>query len=209
MGKVQQQFFPDSSRPEILVDLWLPEGSTCCTANEVARRFERACCASPACRASATWVGSGVPRFYLPLDADLRHHQRQPGHRAAEDAGGARGAAQAPAGASWPRSSPRCAGRVKLLPNGPPVPYPVQFRVVGRRPGRAAAMGRRGAGGAARQPEHARRQRQLEREDQGAAPGGRPGQGARAGRHQPGHRAGLAHHPQSGSTIGQYREATG
>src|SRR4029079_1801343 len=28
MGKVQQQFFPDSSRPEILVDLWLPEGST-------------------------------------------------------------------------------------------------------------------------------------------------------------------------------------
>jgi multidrug efflux pump subunit AcrB len=28
MGKVQQQFFPDSSRPEVLVDLWLPEGAT-------------------------------------------------------------------------------------------------------------------------------------------------------------------------------------
>ncbi|HSB24904.1 MAG TPA: efflux RND transporter permease subunit, partial [Burkholderiaceae bacterium] len=41
MGKVQQQFFPDSSRPEILVDLWLPEGSTIQDTEAVARRFEQ------------------------------------------------------------------------------------------------------------------------------------------------------------------------
>jgi len=37
MGKVQQQFFPDSSRPELLVDLWLPEGSTIQQRDEVPR----------------------------------------------------------------------------------------------------------------------------------------------------------------------------
>ena len=40
MGKVQQQFFPDSSRPEILVDLWLPEGSTFQQSEAMAKRFE-------------------------------------------------------------------------------------------------------------------------------------------------------------------------
>src|SRR5262245_20195633 len=41
MGKVQQQFFPDSSRPEVLVDLWLPEGSTIQETETIARRFEQ------------------------------------------------------------------------------------------------------------------------------------------------------------------------
>ena len=97
------------------------------------------------------------------------------------------------AGAARRPSSPRCAARVKLLPNGPPVPYPVQFRVVGPDAVAGARLGRRGQGDHARQPEHARRQRQLERVGQGAAPRHRPGQGARARRHQPGRRAGVAH----------------
>jgi multidrug efflux pump subunit AcrB len=42
MGKVQQQFFPDSSRPEILVDLWHPEGTAFAANEEVAKRVERA-----------------------------------------------------------------------------------------------------------------------------------------------------------------------
>ncbi len=40
MGKVQQQFFPDSSRPEILVDLWLPEGTSFAANEDVAKRVE-------------------------------------------------------------------------------------------------------------------------------------------------------------------------
>jgi multidrug efflux pump subunit AcrB len=43
MGRVQQQFFPDSSRPEILVDLWLPEGSTIQDSERVARASSSAC----------------------------------------------------------------------------------------------------------------------------------------------------------------------
>ncbi|MCV0440381.1 MAG: efflux RND transporter permease subunit [Hydrogenophaga sp.] len=133
MGKVQQQFFPDSSRPEILVDIWLPEGSGMRAMDEVSRRLEKRLAAEEGVRSVTTWVGSGVPRFYLPLDQifpqtnvsqlivlpqDLktREHLRMalPALLATE--------------------FPEVRGRVKLLPNGPPVPYPVQFRVVGTDP---------------------------------------------------------------------------
>ena len=41
MGKVQQQFFPDSSRNEILVDVWFPEGTSFSANEEVTRRVEQ------------------------------------------------------------------------------------------------------------------------------------------------------------------------
>src|SRR4030095_6521944 len=68
MAKVQNQFFPDSSRPEILVDLWLPEGSTIQESEAVAKRFEARMMKEPSVSTVSTWIGSGVPRFYLPLD---------------------------------------------------------------------------------------------------------------------------------------------
>ncbi len=68
MGKVQQQFFPDSSRPEILVDLWLPEGSPFGASEEVAKRVEKRLAQEQGVSSVTTWVGSGVPRFYLPMD---------------------------------------------------------------------------------------------------------------------------------------------
>jgi multidrug efflux pump subunit AcrB len=130
MGKVQQQFFPDSSRPELVVDLWLPEGSTIQASEAVARRFEARMLQEKGVSTVTAWVGSGVPRFYLPLDQvfpqsnvsqfivlpkDLKEREalrlRLPELLATE--------------------FPEVRGRVKLLPNGPPVPYPVQFRVVG------------------------------------------------------------------------------
>ena len=130
MGKVQQQFFPDSSRPELVVDLWLPEGSTIQQSETIAKRFEARMMAEPGVASVTTWIGSGVPRFYLPLDQvfpqsnvsqaivlpkDLKEREtlrlRLPALLASE--------------------FPEIRGRVKLLPNGPPVPYPVQFRVVG------------------------------------------------------------------------------
>ena len=48
MGKVQQQFFPDSSRPEVLVDLWLPEGSPIQQTEDLAKRFEQRMLKEPA-----------------------------------------------------------------------------------------------------------------------------------------------------------------
>ncbi|NDZ16377.1 multidrug transporter AcrB [Variovorax sp. WS11] len=133
MGKVQQQFFPDSSRPEIMVDLWFPEGTSFAANEEVAKRVEQRLLKEEGITTVSTWVGSGVPRFYLPLDQvfpqtnvsqlivlakDLKYREslrlKLPGLLAEE--------------------FPEIRGRIKLLPNGPPVAYPVQFRVIGTEP---------------------------------------------------------------------------
>jgi multidrug efflux pump subunit AcrB len=133
MSKVQQQFFPDSSRPEILVDLWFPEGTSFAANESVTRRVEQRFMAEAGVKSVSTWVGSGVPRFYLPLDqvfpqtnvsqlivvpADLKTRETL----------------RVKLPALLAEEFPEVRGRVKLLPNGPPVPYPVQFRVVGGDP---------------------------------------------------------------------------
>ncbi len=133
MGRVQQQFFPDSSRPELLVDLWLPEGSSIQESDALARRFDARLRAEPGVKSVTAWVGSGVPRFYLPLDqifpqpnvsqfivlpeglAEREALRRRLPELLAAEFGEAR-------------------SRVKLLPNGPPVAYPVMFRVIGPDP---------------------------------------------------------------------------
>ncbi|MGC4396054.1 efflux RND transporter permease subunit [Hydrogenophaga sp. T2] len=133
MGQVQQQFFPDSSRPEILVDIWLPEGSSIQAMDEVSRRVEQRFMQEPGVKAVSTWVGSGVPRFYLPLDqifpqSNVAQFIVLPESLAERE----RIRKQVPA--LLATQFPEVRGRVKLLPNGPPVPYPVQFRVVGSDP---------------------------------------------------------------------------
>jgi multidrug efflux pump subunit AcrB len=133
MGRVQQQFFPDSSRPEILLDVWYAEGTSFAANEAVTMQIERRLLQETGVSSVSTWVGSGVPRFYLPMDLvfpqtnvsqfivipkDLREREslrvRLPGLMAQE--------------------FPEVRARVKLLPNGPPVPYPVQFRVAGPEP---------------------------------------------------------------------------
>ena len=133
MGKVQQQFFPDSSRPEILVELWSPEGTSFAASEAIAKRAEERVMQETGVATVATWIGAGVPRFYLPLDQvfpqsnvaqmivltkDL--HQRE--------------LLRVKLPAILAQEFPEVRGRVKLLPNGPPVAYPVQFRVIGTDP---------------------------------------------------------------------------
>ncbi len=130
MGKVQNQFFPDSSRPEILVDLWLPEGSTIHESESIAKRFETRMMKEEGISAISTWVGSGVPRFYLPLDQIFPQTNVSQSIVLPRDLA-AREALRLKLPSLLADEFPEVRGRVKLLPNGPPVPYPVQFRVVG------------------------------------------------------------------------------
>jgi multidrug efflux pump len=133
MGRVQQQFFPDSSRPEVLVDLWLPEGSTIQETEALAKRFEARMLAEPSISTATSWIGSGVPRFYLPLDqifpqANVTQFILVPKGLAEREELRQR------LPTLLAEEFPEARGRVKLLPNGPPVPYPVQFRVTGADP---------------------------------------------------------------------------
>ena len=130
MSRVQQQFFPDSSRPEILVDLWLPEGSTVRESEALARRFEARMMKEPGIDTVTTWVGSGVPRFYLPLDNIFPQGNVSQVILLPKDLK-AREELRKRLPALLASEFPEVRGRVKLLPNGPPVPYPVQFRVTG------------------------------------------------------------------------------
>ncbi|MGI9217339.1 MAG: efflux RND transporter permease subunit [Hydrogenophaga sp.] len=133
MGKVQQQFFPDSSRPEILVDVWLPEGASMAANNEVTRRVEQRLTQLPGVTSVTAWVGSGVPRFYLPIDQIFPQSNVSQLILLPQDLK-AREVLRHQVPALLATEFPEVRGRVKLLANGPPVPYPVQFRVVGPDP---------------------------------------------------------------------------
>jgi multidrug efflux pump len=130
MGRVQQQFFPDSSRPEVLVDLWLPEGATIQESEAVARRFEQRIAKEEGVSSVTGWIGSGVPRFYLPLDQIFQNSNVSQFIVLPKDVP-TRELLRKRLPALLATEFPEVRGRVKLLPNGPPVPYPVQFRVVG------------------------------------------------------------------------------
>ncbi|HZY15178.1 MAG TPA: efflux RND transporter permease subunit, partial [Ramlibacter sp.] len=133
MGKVQQQFFPDSSRLEVMVDLWSPEGTSFQASEEVARRFEQRMLNTPGVVDVTTWIGSGVPRFYLPLDQIFPQSNASQVIIQPRDLE-AREALRHQLPALLAQEFPEVRGRVKLLPSGPPVPYPVQFRVIGPDP---------------------------------------------------------------------------
>ncbi|MGJ7508904.1 efflux RND transporter permease subunit [Variovorax sp. GT1P44] len=138
MGKVQQQFFPDSSRPEILVELWFPEGTSFAANEEVAQRAEELLRHEAGVETVTTWIGSGVPRFYLPLDQVFPQTNVSQMIVLAKDLK-YRESLRIKLPALLAQEFPEARGRVKLLPNGPPVPYPVQFRVIGTDPAKLRA----------------------------------------------------------------------
>ncbi|MDQ0034782.1 multidrug efflux pump subunit AcrB [Variovorax boronicumulans] len=138
MGKVQQQFFPDSSRPEIMVDIWFPEGTSFAANEEVAKRVEQRVMKEEGVKTVSTWVGSGVPRFYLPLDQVFPQTNVSQLIVLAKDLK-VRERLRLRLPALLAEEFPEVRGRVKLLPNGPPVPYPVQFRVIGTEPAQLRA----------------------------------------------------------------------
>ncbi|RRH89625.1 efflux RND transporter permease subunit [Variovorax beijingensis] len=138
MGKVQQQFFPDSSRPEIMVDIWFPEGTSFAANEEVAKRVEQRIMKEEGVKTVSTWIGSGVPRFYLPLDQVFPQTNVSQLIVLAKDLK-VRESLRIKLPALLAQEFPEVRGRVKLLPNGPPVPYPVQFRVIGTDPAQLRA----------------------------------------------------------------------
>jgi multidrug efflux pump subunit AcrB len=127
---VELQFFPDSSRPELMVELWLPEGSSYAATEAQAKKFEQFVMKQPGVESVTAYVGTGSPRFYLPLDqifpqSNVAQVVLLPVDNKARDA------LRLKIIQAFKTDFPEVRGRVKLLPNGPPVPYPVQFKVTG------------------------------------------------------------------------------
>ncbi|RON83349.1 ACR family transporter [Pseudomonas chlororaphis] len=73
MRFVQNQFFPSSDRPEILVDLNLPQNASIAETRMAVDRLEATLKDDPDIERWSTYIGEGAIRFYLPLDQQLQN----------------------------------------------------------------------------------------------------------------------------------------
>ncbi|TFW29835.1 efflux RND transporter permease subunit [Massilia arenosa] len=127
---IESQFFPDSSRLELMVEMWLPEGSSFQATEAQAKKFEAFIAKQPGVDNYTSYVGTGSPRFYLPLDQIFPQTNVTQVVVLPKDLA-TREVLKKKIETAFKTDFPEVRGRVKLLPNGPPVPYPVQFRVRG------------------------------------------------------------------------------
>jgi multidrug efflux pump len=127
---IPQQFFPTSNRSEILVDLWLPEGASFEETEREARRLEQQLAGDPDLAYVTTFMGEGAPRFYLPLDQQLRNQnfaQLLLMSKSIE----ARERVLLRVRDVLATDFPSVRFKADRLFNGPPVGWPVQIRVTG------------------------------------------------------------------------------
>ncbi len=134
LGFVQQQFFPTSNRPELIVDFTLPQNSTFAETNRQMEQFERdMLVGNPDVEHWSTYVGRGAPRFLLSFDTQA------PGPTTGqmiivttgrEVRDGVRETLQAYLDKTFIGTD----AFVRLLDLGPPVGRPIQYRVSGPDP---------------------------------------------------------------------------
>ena len=133
-GKVQQQFFPDSTRLELMVDLRLTEGASYHATNEEVKKLETWLNAWNKQHAGidnfVAYIGNGSPRYYLPLDIQLAHRGFAQFVILSKDLK-AREALRSDLLTLFENDFPSLRASVLRLENGPPVGFPVQFRVDG------------------------------------------------------------------------------
>ncbi|EJC81409.1 cation/multidrug efflux pump [Rhizobium leguminosarum bv. trifolii WSM2297] len=127
---IPQNFFPQSSRPEILVDLWLPEGTSIKEVEVQAKALEAKMMDDPDKKFIATYIGEGAPRFFLPLDQQLRNPNFAQLLVMANDEP-ARERLIVKLRTILAEDFPSIRGKVDRLFLGPPTGWPVQMRVMG------------------------------------------------------------------------------
>ncbi|MCR4304448.1 MAG: efflux RND transporter permease subunit [Gallionella sp.] len=128
---VQKQFFPAASRLELMVDVWLPQGASLKATGHEVERIEQLLKDDPGIANSSSYIGNGAPRFFLSLDQQLFADNFaqfvivSKGLQEREDIKHRLETRFAAPDYSHLRV------RVVRLENGPPIGYPVQFRVMG------------------------------------------------------------------------------
>jgi len=133
-GKVQQQFFPDSTRLELVVDLRLTEGASYQATNDEVKKLENWLQnwnkQHRGIENFVAYIGTGAPRYYLPLDVQLPHRGFAQFVILTKDLE-AREALRSSLLNLFENDFPSSRTSVLRLENGPPVGFPVQFRVSG------------------------------------------------------------------------------
>ncbi len=130
---VQKQFFPPSNRPELMVDLWLPQGASLKATEREVKRVEALLKDDDRIASYSSYIGNGAPRFFLPLDQQLFNDnfgQLVIVTRGFDEREAIRTrlmTAFDAADGAWSHLR----ARVQRLENGPPIGFPVVFRVMG------------------------------------------------------------------------------
>ncbi|SEE04661.1 Multidrug efflux pump subunit AcrB [Rhizobiales bacterium GAS188] len=139
MRFVPQQFFPSSDRPELLVDVQLPENASIHATRDVSARIDKLLAGDEDVDHWSTNVGEGAVRFYLPLNVQL------PNDFFAQGVVVTKGLQQrervkAKLEQALASEFPGVVGRVYPLELGPPVGWPLQYRVSGQDPDEVRAI---------------------------------------------------------------------
>lgn len=139
---VPQQFFPASSRLELMVDLKLAEGASLSNTTDQVKHLEKLLKDHPGIVNYVSYAGTGSPRYYLPLDQQL------PAASFAQFVVLAKTIEDRESLRTWlietlNEQFPGVRSRVTRLENGPPVGYPVQFRVTGEHIEEVRALARK------------------------------------------------------------------
>jgi multidrug efflux pump len=130
MQLVPQQFFPNSTRPELIVDLRVKEGASFAATTEQVKHMEELLAKDEDVRYFTAYTGAGAPRFYLSLNPELPN----PGYAqfvVVTNDLKARERVRSRLMAMADEQFPQAWVRVTRLELGPPVGFPVQFRIVG------------------------------------------------------------------------------
>ena len=127
---VPQQFFPPSNRAEIIVDLKLEEGASLTATEQAVKKVEAFLSKQEGIDNYVAYVGTGSPRFYLPLDQQLPQASFAQFVVLASSLDD-RDEIRKSLDTQIRQLLPNVRTRVALLENGPPVGYPIQYRVSG------------------------------------------------------------------------------
>jgi len=136
---VQQQFFPASDRPELLINVTLPQSASMNATEETVRRIEAVLKGDPDIDYWSFYIGQGAVRFYLPLDAQLANnffaqavvvtkgYKERPG-------------VEARLNQAFETGFEDALIRISALELGPPVGWPLKFRVSGNDPAKVREL---------------------------------------------------------------------
>ncbi|MDH4190642.1 MAG: efflux RND transporter permease subunit [Betaproteobacteria bacterium] len=146
MGLTEKQFFPPSDRGELMVELWLPENASLAATEREAAKVEALLAQDAGIATDVTtfvsYVGSGSPRFFLSLDQQLYRTNFAQVVALTRDVAARERVAER-LRTALEADFPGVRTRVVRVPLGPPVVYPVQFRVTGDDPQRLKAVAER------------------------------------------------------------------
>jgi multidrug efflux pump subunit AcrB len=129
-GLVQQQFFPASDRPELVMNLTLPQNASIYATDAAVAKFEGLLKDDPDIDHYSIYIGQGAPRFILTLDVQLANDNFAQAVIVTKSME-ARDRLRARLDAAMPEDFPGIVARSSPLELGPPVGWPIQYRISG------------------------------------------------------------------------------